>query len=519
MLGQRAHYSIYLAAIMILVIGLSTSEFLMSISSITLAVNWVLEGNFKVKFQKLKSDKLALLLTFLFFIYVFWMVGTSDLNEGLKELRIRLPLLLFPIVLGSIPRFREKELTLIARLFVIATLVSTLISVGVYLEWIPTSLDITDVRNISIFISHIRLSLLICVAIVLSIYFILSEKTYRLLISLGILWFIGFLYLIQSATGFVILFILVGFLGVYSLKNTSITWFRYVGFFTSIVVVFGGVMYVWKAKKDYFRVSEKVCNSPLSGTASGDVYFHDMENTQVENNNYIWRNIHYHGLKTAWNERSNVDVKGSDEKGQPVMGTLIRYLTSKGLCKDRDGVESLTNDEIAEIEAGNPSSVELKFGINKRLNEIFWEIDSYINGQNPSGNSVIMRLEFWKTAKALISENILLGVGTGDGKLEMQKMYDKTNSILHQNWRLGSHNEFLSTWVKTGLIGFIIFVVALFSPILRKENRNFIYLSFFLIAILSFLAENTLETQPGVTFFGFFNCWLIFQGFKTSKAH
>ncbi len=203
MLGQRAHYFIYLAAIIILVIGLSTSEFLMSISSITLAVNWVLEGKFKVKFQKLKADKLALLLTFLFFIYVFWMVGTSDINEGLKELRIRLPLLLFPIVLGSIPRFKEKELILIARLFILATLVSTLISVGVYLEWIPTSLDITDVRNISIFISHIRLSLLICVALVISIYFILVEKSNRVLIFLGILWFIGFLYLIQSATGFV----------------------------------------------------------------------------------------------------------------------------------------------------------------------------------------------------------------------------------------------------------------------------------------------------------------------------
>ncbi len=291
------------------------------------------------------------------------------------------------------------------------------------------------------------------------------------------------------------------------------------GFITSLFIVFGGVMYVWKAKKDYFRVSEKVCNSPLSGTASGDVYFHDMENTQVENNNYVWRNIHYPGLRKAWNERSNMDVKGADKKGQPVIGTLIRYLTSKGLCKDRDGVESLTTDEIEEIEAGNPSSIELKFGINKRLNEIFWEIDSYINGQNPSGNSVIMRLEFWKTAKALISDNILFGVGTGDGKLEMQIMYDKTNSVLDQNWRLGSHNEFLSTWVKTGLIGFIIFVIALFSPILRKENRNFIYLSFFLIAILSFLAENTLETQPGVTFFGFFNCWLIFHGFKTSKEN
>lgn len=518
MLGERAHYFIYLAAIIILVIGLSTSEFLMSISSITLAVNWLSEGKFKVKFQKLKKEKLALVLTLLFFIYVAWMACTSDVSEGLKELRIRLPLLLFPIVLGSIPRFKEKELKLIARLFIAATLVSTLISVGVYFKLIPTKLDITDVRNISIFISHIRLSLLICVAIVISIYFIFREKSNRVLISVGILWFIGFLYLIQSATGFMILFILIGFSGVYSLQNMSIKWLKYAIFFASLVIVFGGVVYVWNAKQSYFKVNEKVCNSPLAGTTSGDSYFHDMENTQVENNNYVWRNIHYPGLRMAWAERSSLDVRGSDEKGQPLIGTLIRYLTSKGLCKDRDGVESLSHEEIAEIESGNPSSLGFKFGINKRLDEIFWEVDSYLNGQNPSGNSVIMRLEFWKTAKALISENIMFGVGTGDGKSEMQNMYDKTNSVLYDNWRLGSHNEFLSTWVKTGLIGFIIFIIALFSPLLLKENRNFIYLSFFLIAILSFLAENTLETQPGVTFFGFFNCWLLFHGITTKST-
>jgi O-antigen ligase len=518
LLGKRFHHFIYLLSLALLVIGLSTSEFLMSVASIMLAANWLFEAGFKAKFARLKENKIAVILTFLFFIYVIWMAGTSNIDEGLKELRIRLPLLLFPIVLGSIPRFSESVLAWVARVFVAGTLVSTLISLGVYVEVIPTKADLIDVRNISIFISHIRLSLLICVAMIISIYFIVKRKEHRIIYSLIILWFVAFLYLIQSATGFIILFALLGFVALYSLKELKTKALKYGVFILATGVFSMGLIYVWNAKENYYKVSEVMCNSPLVSTQQGEPYFHDLNNIQLENNNYIWRNIHFESMRAAWNEVSPMKVSGEDRKGQPIEATLIRYLTSKGVCKDRDGVEGLTPLDINEIESGNASAVAPKMGLQKRLNEIFWEFDAYANGSNPSGNSVVMRLEFWKTAKAVIGENFLFGVGTGDGKQEMQIMYEKTNSVLNTEWRLGSHNEFLSTWVKTGMVGFLIFMIAFLYPLSQKKNWNFIYISFFLIAGISFLAENTLETQPGVTFFGFFNCWLLFQGISRKKA-
>jgi len=518
LLGKRFHHLIYLLSIALLVIGLSTSEFLMSASSIILAANWLLEADFKAKFARLKENKIAVILTFLFFIYVIWMAGTSNMGEGLKELRIRLPLLLFPIVLGSIPRFTEPVLAWIARIFIASTLVSTLISLGVYVEVIPTKADLTDVRNISIFISHIRLSLMICVGMVISIYFIVKRKEHRLIYALTILWFVAFLYLIQSATGYVILFALLGFVALYSLKELKKKALKYGIFLLAAGTFVVGLVYVWDAKESYYEVSEVTCNSPLVATQQGEPYFHDLNNTQLENNNYIWRNIHFESMRAAWNEISEMKVNGKDSKGQPIESTLIRYLTSKGVCKDRDGVEGLSPLDINEIECGNASAVAPKMGVQKRLNEIFWEFDAYANGSNPSGNSVVMRLEFWKTAKAVIGENIWLGVGTGDGKEEMQAMYETTNSVLNNEWRLGSHNEFLSTWVKTGFFGFLIFMIAILCPLTQKKNWNFIYISFFLIAGISFLAENTLETQPGVTFFGFFNCWLLFHGITTKST-
>lgn len=517
MLGERIHHIIYLASVFLLVIGLSTSEFMMSVSSIALACNWLLEGKLKEKFDRLKKNRTALVLTSMFFMYVVWMIGTSDLQEGMKELRIRLPLLLFPVVLGSIPRFSVKEQVWVARIFIAATLCSTLISLGVYFELIPTKSDISDVRNISIFISHIRLSLLICVAITIGFYFMVERREHRWIYLFCILWFIGFLYLIQSATGFVILFMLIGLFGLYLWKKIQRQFLKYTFFALSVLIMIGGILYIVKAHRAYFSVNEHSCNEPMANTEFGDRYYHDLENTQLENNNYIWRNIHWDGMQKAWNERSAMDIFGKDGKGQQLDATLIRYLTSMGSCKDREGVEALSDVDIKAIESGTPSCVKPQKGIKKRLNEIFWEFNAYDNGANPSGNSVVMRLEFWKTAKEVIRNNPWFGVGTGDGKNEMQQMYDQTNSVLDEDWRLGSHNEFLSTWVKTGLFGFLIFVFALFYPLGKRKNWNILYLAFFLIAGLSFLAENTLETQPGVTFFGFFNCWLLFQCFHPKE--
>lgn len=490
----------------------------MSVSSIALAANWLLEGRFKEKIKRLRESRIPIILTALFFIYVVWMIGTADIDEGLKELRIRLPLLLFPIVLGSIPRFSDQILAWIARIFIAGTLVSTLISVCVYVGVIPTIADLGDVRNISIFISHIRLSLLMCIAITFSLYFIVKRKEQRLVYALVVIWFVVFLYLIQSATGFVILFALLAFFALYALKEVQHKGLKYGLFLLGIGTFGAGVFYVWQAKQKYFEVNSIACNSPLDGTNDGEPYFHDLDNTQLENNNFIWRNIHYPSMRAAWNERSSMDVLGEDKKGQSLEATLIRYLTSKGMCKDRDGVEALTEEDIAQIESGNASSVAPRIGIQKRLNEIFWEFDAYANGSNPSGNSVVMRLEFWKVARAVIAENFWLGVGTGDGKEEMQEMYRKTNSVLNREWRLGSHNEFLSTWVKTGLIGFLIFILALISPLFIRKNWNFLYISFFMVAVLSFVAENTLETQPGVAFYGFFNSWLLFHGLKSGSG-
>jgi O-antigen ligase len=146
-----------------------------------------------------------------------------------------------------------------------------------------------------------------------------------------------------------------------------------------------------------------------------------------------------------------------------------------------------------------------------RLHEIAWEIDVYKKTGNPNGHSLTQRFEYWKTATRIIKNNLLFGVGTGDLGLAFQEEYNKSNSVLEQRWRLRSHNQYLSIAVGMGIIGLLWFLLTLFYPMFKLNMQsNFLYLSFFVIAIVSFLTEDTLETQAGVTFFAAFNSYFLF---------
>ena len=123
----------------------------------------------------------------------------------------------------------------------------------------------------------------------------------------------------------------------------------------------------------------------------------------------------------------------------------------------------------------------------------------------------MQRLEFWKTARAIIKENWLTGVGTGDLGRAFTQEYDKNGSLLDKEFRWRSHNQFLSIFASFGIVGFAWFIFSLIYPAIRLGKfHDFYYLSFFIIIILSMLTEDTLETQAGVTPFAFFTSFYLF---------
>ena len=230
-------------------------------------------------------------------------------------------------------------------------------------------------------------------------------------------------------------------------------------------------------------------------------------------------NIQYDEIFSGWLKLSKKEIFADDKRGNAVIWTILRYMTSKGLTKDSVGLTQLNKTDVENIEKGITNYKYIDASpLRIRIKEFLWEYQDYKNGANPSGNTMLMRFEFWKAAIYIIQRNVWVGVGTGDAQAAFNKAYYRTETKLSPDWRLRSHNQFLAIAVCFGVLGFTLFVFSLIYPIvvLRKKLGG-LYFIFLFIAVVSFFTEDTLESQSGVSFFAYFNSLLLWLGYAGTR--
>ncbi len=506
MFSETLHRYIFLIGIIGLATGMLFGTAPTSIPQIILAANWALEGNFLYKWERLKTNKIFLLLISFYFLHIMGMLYTEQTQAGLDDLRNKLPLFILPLLFFSSKPLSGKEFKAVFLFFFSAVLISSFCCYLVYAGY--THKTIVDVRQASIFMSHIRFSLFIAFAVTGLFYYLFHEKKLMLqLICFGCsCWLLFFMYRLEMATGFVCLLMVAGILCVfYSIRRFSTI--VSAGVLTVLtVVVLIPINYAYRSLNMYDVVKNNISNTLLKTTLNGRPYLQDTVFKQAENGNLITVNINDVELERSWESKSSIPYHGKDKKGNALRFTVLRYLASKGLTKDSLGMQSLAPRDIENIEKGISNYQYANHpGLVTRWREIVWEYTKYKRGENPSGHTLIMRLEFWNTACYIIKHHLVFGVGTGDIQLSFNNAYKETHSKLDNEWRLRCHNQYLATGVAFGLVGLLFFSVYLFYPaiVLRKKIHP-LYLPFFLIALLSFFTEDTLETQSGVTFFIFF---------------
>lgn len=124
---------------------------------------------------------------------------------------------------------------------------------------------------------------------------------------------------------------------------------------------------------------------------------------------------------------------------------------------------------------------------------------------NTKVESTAVRMLVWKASNTVISEHVLLGVGTGDSKDALMAEYERQGMTGALEHRLNCHNEFYQVFVSLGLVGFLLLLLVLFLPLAQNWKRqNFLFVFFVALVFLNFLTESMLETQAGVLFFGYF---------------
>ena len=516
------HSRIYFWALVLAAVSLPLSKFTLSISIITLLTNWVLEGDYINKLNRLKKNVAFWSLLAIFIVHLIWLINTNNYSYAFHDLKNKIILLVFPFIIFSSNPLSPKDLRNILLWFSAGVIVSSLISTAILVGLID--LPVSSNHGISIFISHIRFALLINVAIFSLGYYVITNKynssfSVKCIITVSIIWLVVFLFLLKSLTGIIIflfvLLLLVGYIS-FSIKYIVYRLFLQLGLITLFLV---SASFISHSVSRFYSIDRIDYSTLEKFTLSGNLYIHDKSDQQIENGHYVWLYYCKEELEQEWNKRSSIPLNSIDKKGQLIHYTTIRYLTSKGLRKDSVGVSHLTQKDIKNIESGMANHIYAdKYALYPRIYQVLWEIDVYRKGQNPAGNSTTQRIIFLKTAFKIIKTNLWTGVGTGDVQDEFNKQYEQDNSQLPANRRLRAHNQWITFLLTFGIFGFLIILIALFYPLIRlKAFRSYLFTMFFIIAFLSMFNEDTLETQTGISFFSYFYSLFLLE-IKTFKS-
>ncbi len=479
------------------------------------AVYIALEGIGK-GFLQFSRNRPALIFSSILMIHVIGLIFTTDFNYAFKDLRTKLPLFLIPLFLSTSEAFDKKGFYRFMILFILAIWVRS-----AYNFWLLQTHQYIDIRDVSRNISHIILGILLTIGIFTLFRFSFKKKIFpgwlRILFVLVIMWFAGYLLLSQSFTGLAITALtMMALIPVFILK-TKKRWLK-IGLLVFILFFSSGIFFYFRSMiNDFYKVNPVDFSRMGQYTSRGNRYIHNIYSPQTENGNYLWIYIQWDELRDSWNKRSNILFDSTDKKKQPIAYTIVRFLTSKGWHKDADAVEKLTPAEISAIEKGVANTVFLEeFTIRGRVYEFLHGFETYRESGNPTGSTLMQRLEFWKASLGLIRDNWILGVGTGDMNDAFHEQYQKMGSKLapDQWWR--SHNQFLSIFIGFGILGLLWFLFAIiYPPLLKKRQNDFFVFTFLIIAFLSMMTEDTIESQTGVVFFSFFYSFFLFARKET----
>ncbi len=502
----------YPIVIGLLFFGLVFSKWFLTVAEFLLLIAVLTDRNSRKRLLNSFSSPLVLSLIALFALHAIGLLWTDDMGYAAKDLKNKVPILFFPILFFAAGTLKLDIARKLMLFFAALVLLLPILTAFFHL------LEPNSGTAIAYGQSHIRFSLLVCLAVFFIIYFRgQSSRVIKIASVPAIALLLLFLFKLESFTGYIVFFLMLFFIPILMWKKITRNWIRII---VIIIPLFISALSIWgflNVKRNCFPNSETIDNSKLDKrSAQGSYYVYDNKINLSENGNAIYVYIAEQEMISAWNKRSSQKLDSSE---YDEMNVLMRYLSSKGLRKDSVGVFSLSDIDINNIEQGYTNYLQPQFDpFRDRIYRFLWEISVYRENNDPSGHSLTQRLEYWKASIRIIKKYPLFGIGTGDISNAFKSEYEIMQSKLKPEYRLRAHNQFLSIAVAFGLFGLLIFIYVLLSPFVLKKIPDIrLYSGFIFIFLLSMLNEDTLETQVGVTFYALLNSFLLLMFPGTKK--
>jgi len=543
--GERTplYISLYYVSLALLVVSLPLSKFTMSIFQFSTLFFWLwhgvdtgfthkystrsllnpvhfsrfvslaIKGVFIALFHKFIAffrNKPAMVIASLLLLHVIGLVYTTDFNYAVKDLRTKLPIFILPLFIATGPRISTRVFYWIMGAFIAAV-----VGGSIYRLILFMNLPVADSRALAAHTSHIRYSLNAVFAVFVTLYFVYTKGILnlrvRILLLFVALWLIGFIVFMNYSTGmalFAFISVLTGAYFTFKIRNLYVRAATIIAI-TALIII--PVSYTLSVGYTYLNTPSVELSQLDKYTPRGNSYYHDTVNFKRKEGKWTGLYICDKELRQSWAERSNLSLDSLDPKMQLRRYTLIRYLASKDLRKDADGISQLSEADILHIENGiNRYDFAKMPGFRSQIEDFIAGYQRYIEEKDPNSGSMVQRFEYWRTSVLLIKQNPIIGVGTGDLPQAFEDQYKSMNSNLSSQYRLRSHNQYLSITVAFGLVGFIWFLFVMFYPGIKTRNfNNYFYIIFWIIFMISILTEDTIESQEGVTFYVLFTALML----------
>ncbi|TNF39892.1 MAG: O-antigen ligase family protein [Bacteroidetes bacterium] len=504
---ESAHQAVFFFSLGMIAVSLPLSRYFITIGEILLIANWLAEGNFREKFRQLGADRPAIAFIIVYFVSVIGLLWSHDPASGIaNDLLHKSPTLFLPLIFATTPAPERKKVRLILLLFIISVFIVSL--TGLYIR---EFLGDPFFRSASPFIPGVYLGLMLVIAAA-QLPLLAREVTgkgvwfYLSFVASGL--FVFFLLYLRTLSAIFSLAVIVVFLLVVFVRRVRSTFLRITIPAITIVIA---VMALWPIPRIYRQVNagNRVDFSTLpAATENGTTYLHDTVSIIRENGYPVYIYLADSEIREAWNSRSSLDFDGSDLMGQELKPTIYRYMSSLGLRKDSAGMALLTDRDIREIERGTTNHLNVgRPGIYVRAYEEIMSLSIYYASgrRETSWGSLTKRIDLWRASLAAFRKHPMLGWGTGGVLKAMDYGMEQTGSTL-AGLNMKPHSQYLFLLLSHGLAGFILAVLLMvyfFSQ--KKAHRSFMFMLFLILFLVSFLGNNSLESQPGQDLFVFFS--------------
>ncbi len=505
--SPSVHHWIYFVLLCMLAASMPTSRFMMSLTQLLLGANWLLEGNYKEKTLRFWKNKPALIFISLYLLHVIGLLWSEDLRYGIgSDLKDKLPMLTLTFLVVSSRPLSPYKVHLLLYVFFASLLITTFFGFYVFITG-----NYLNFRDISPFVSHIYLGMMLVMAAFTLPWLTLrltGNKKFIWASYIIAIWMVVFLFILHSLTGLLCLGGVITFLLLRKIYRIPALRTRIMVGIMIIALAIGSIVpLIWMFR----QVSMEIKPSPESMqelTERGNPYRHSTTNKMRENGHYVYSFVAEEEARQAWNQRSELDFDGPDLVGNELKATLYRYLSSKGLRKDYEGVMQLDEEDIAAIERSVPNHYYTAWpGLIVRMHQSVWEVYWYRETGNPSGHTLTQRIELWRASVVAFREKPWLGWGTGDLFIAVEYGLEKIDSQM-ENYRMKPHNQYLLFLLTLGLVG----SVALYTLYVMyvKKTRAYQYLPFnifLVIMLVSMIGNHPIDSQTSQTFFTFFTLY------------